>query len=249
MKRIIAAATLAAIATPAFAQQSTAVGTGVGVAKSQSASQATAIGGGNATGGNATGGNAKSYSTSNGGNPIAAINIAASPATTTLNENVNNTGTSTVKNVPSVFSPGLAAAGLETCIGSVSGGGSFVGTGFSFGSTIPDPGCGARLDARTLWSFGLKKAAVARLCLNSDIYNSMPEVCAAYLPARVQQTAYAVAGPTWPTFPGWGRAAVVPSIAPEDNGGPVEVVVARTGEHRICKTYDSVKHRCLAWVR
>src|ERR1700754_1896421 len=88
----------------------------------------------------------------------------------------------TVRNVPSVFAPGLAAAGLETCLGSVSGGGALVGTGFSFGSSIPDPSCAARLDARTLWSMGLKKAAVARLCLNSDINRAMPEVCAIYLP-------------------------------------------------------------------
>ena len=60
----------------------------------------------------------------------------------------------TVKNVPSIVAPGLAAAGLETCLGSVSGGGAFVGTGFSFGTTIPDPGCAARLDARTLVEHG-----------------------------------------------------------------------------------------------
>src|SRR5215469_14891926 len=88
----------------------------------------------------------------------------------------------TVRNVPGIIAPGLAAAGLETCLGSVSGGGAFVGTGFSFGTTIPDPGCAARLDARTLWSFGLKKAAVARLCLNPDINYAMPEVCVKYLP-------------------------------------------------------------------
>src|SRR6478752_8987322 len=88
----------------------------------------------------------------------------------------------TVRNVPGIVAPGLAAAGLETCLGSVSGGGAFVGTGFSFGTTIPDPGCAARLDARTLWSFGLKKAAVARLCLTGDIYRAMPEVCVKYLP-------------------------------------------------------------------
>src|ERR1700746_3744595 len=88
----------------------------------------------------------------------------------------------TVKNVPSVFAPGLAAAGLETCLGAISGGGAFLGTGLSFGSTIPDPGCAARLDARTLWSMGLKKAAVARLCLNPEIYRAMPDVCSIYLP-------------------------------------------------------------------
>jgi hypothetical protein len=31
---------------------------------------------------------------------------------------------------------------------------------------------------------GLKKAAVARLCLNGDIYRAMPEVCGQYLPPR-----------------------------------------------------------------
>jgi hypothetical protein len=33
----------------------------------------------------------------------------------------------------------------------------------------------ARLDTWTLWSTGLKKAAVERLCLNGDIYRAMPE--------------------------------------------------------------------------
>ena len=83
-----------------------------------------------------------------GGTGIAAITSNSSvPANQTL------------KNVPSVFAPGLTAAGLETCLGSVSAGGAFVGTGISFGTTVPDPACAARLDAQTLWSMGLKKAA------------------------------------------------------------------------------------------
>lgn len=262
MRMLAIAAIAAASVTPAFAQQATAVGTGIAASRSQSNSGAVAIGGGNATGGNATGGTGIATATGGqsvatggrggtgvgigtGGNPTATINIAAAPSSTT--STINNQGTSTVRNVPSVFSPGLAAAGIETCLGSVSGGGSFVGTGFSFGGTIPDPSCSARLDSRTLWSFGLKKAAIARLCLNSDIYASMPEVCSAYLPQRVQQVGYAVAGPGFPTFPGWQPR--IPSIAPEDNAGPVEVVVARTGEHKLCRDYDTFKHRCNAWVR
>ena len=101
----------------------------------------------------------------------------------------------TVRNVPSVVSPGFAAAGLETCLGSVSAGGAFVGTGFSFGTTVPDPACAARLDARTLWSMGLKKAAVARLCLNGDIYRAMPEVCDQYLPQPAPGHSCPAAGP------------------------------------------------------
>src|SRR3974390_266329 len=146
MKRLLLAAIIAMAASgPAWAQPSTLMGTGVGVARSTSGSRAIS--------GQAT-----------------IISSSTVPAD------------QTVKNVPGVIAPGLTAAGVETCLGSVSGGGAFVGTGFSFGTTIPDPGCAARLDARALWSMGLKKAAVARLCLNPDINRAMPEVCVKYLP-------------------------------------------------------------------
>ena len=157
MKRLLLAAIVAMAASgPAWAQSSTTTGTGVGNASSTSTSQAISGQGG--------------------------IGIGVGAAT--IISSSTYPADQTVKNVPSVFAPGLAAAGLETCLGSVSGGGAFVGTGFSFGTTIPDPGCAARLDARTLWSMGLKKAAVARLCLNGDIYRAMPEVCDQYLPPR-----------------------------------------------------------------
>jgi hypothetical protein len=42
--------------------------------------------------------------------------------------------------------------------------------------------CNARLDASVLWSFGLQKAAVARLCVSPGIREAMPEVCIHYLP-------------------------------------------------------------------
>src|SRR5947209_18851286 len=153
MKRLLLAAIVSMAASElAWAQSATATGSGVGLARSTSNSQAISGQGGTGVG-------------------LAAITTSSSvPAD------------QTVRNVPGVVAPGLAAAGLETCLGSVSGGGAFVGTGFSFGTTIPDPGCAARLDARTLWSMGLKKAAVARLCLNGDIYRAMPEGCIKYVP-------------------------------------------------------------------
>jgi hypothetical protein len=203
--------TLATIMTlvlvaPAFAQTATGVGVGTARSTAVSTSRATAIGGGNATGGAAT------------------VTIAPNPAVTSTT--VNNTGTQTIRNVPTEFAPGLAAAGLETCLGSISGGGAFVGTGFSFGSTIPDPGCAARLDARTLWAFGLKKAAVARLCLNGDIERAMPEVCAAYLPQYRQGVignAYAAAG-------------------------TIMLVEGTTGRERPCSIYQPAAQKCLSWA-
>lgn len=145
----------------------------------------------------------------------------------------------TVKNVPSVFAPGLAAAGLETCLGSVSGGGAFVGTGFSFGTSIPDPSCAARLDARTLWSMGLKKAAVARLCLNTDIYRAMPDVCAIYLPRAPVRPIHAPA-----------RAAYASAATDEQPyaGGPILLVEGETGKIRLCNDYDEPGQRCRVWA-
>ena len=55
--------------------------------------------------------------------------ISGQGGSATITSNSSVPANQTVKSVPSVFAPGLAAAGLETCLGSVSGGGAFVGTG------------------------------------------------------------------------------------------------------------------------
>jgi hypothetical protein len=147
----------------------------------------------------------------------------------------------TVKNVPSVVAPGLAAAGLETCLGSVSGGAAFVGTGFSFGTSIPDPGCAARLDARTLWSMGLKKAAVARLCLNGDIYRAMPEVCDKYMPPPAPGYPALLPVPT-------RYAQAEPSREQLYTVGDIWLVDAATGKNRLCSDYDVAQQRCRVWA-
>ena len=212
MKRIIILFAL----IPSFAFAQSATSTGVGIARSNSQSTAVAISGQGGNGGNGGGGTATSSLVVN--NSV--------PAT----ETINNTGTSTVRNVPTVFAPGLSAAGLETCLGSVSGGVGVIGTGVSFGTSIPDPGCAARLDARTLWAFGLRKAAVARLCLQADVYRSMPDVCVLYVPQVDPATGYYVAAAT-------------------PQAGPVEVVMQKTGKHALCDDYDASRHRCRVWAR
>ncbi len=228
MKRLLLAAIVAMAASgPAWAQSSTATGTGVGVSRSTSRSTATAISGQGGTG--------------IGGNPTAAITINSTPGDPNTTQHIDNSGTTTVKNVPSVQAPGLAAAGLETCLGSVSGGGAFVGTGFSFGTTIPDPGCAARLDARTLWSMGLKKAAVARLCLNGDIYRAMPEVCDQYLP---QPAPGYPAPPPVPT----GYAQAKASEEQPHSIRDIWLVEGTTGKDRLCNDYDVTQQRCRVWA-
>src|SRR5271169_102488 len=217
MKRLLSAAIVAMAASgPAWAQSSMATGTGVGVARSTSTSQAISGQGGTGVG--------------VGGNPSA-----------TITSNSTVPADQTVKNVPSVVAPGLAAAGLETCLGSVSGGGAFVGTGFSFGTTIPDPGCAARLDARTLWSMGLKKAAVARLCLNGDIYRAMPEVCRRYLPPPAPGRS---APPPVPTRYAQAEA----SQEQPYTGGDIWLVEGATGKNRLCNDYDVTQQLCRVWA-
>ncbi|MGA8898100.1 hypothetical protein [Bradyrhizobium sp.] len=216
MKRLLSAAIVAMAASePAWAQSSTATGTGVGVGTSTSTSQAISGQGGTGIG--------------VGGNPSASI---TSNSTVPANQ--------TVKNVPSVFAPGLAAAGLETCLGSISGGGAFLGTGLSFGSTIPDPGCAARLDARTLWSMGLKKAAVARLCLNPEIYRAMPEVCRVYLPLPAP-AGYAAPAPVL------SRYAEATEEQPH-TVSDIWLVAGPTGKTRLCNDYDVTRQRCRVWA-
>ena len=212
MKRLLLAAIVTmAASAPAWAQSSTATGTGVGVARSTSSSQAISGQGGTGVG-------------------VAAI---------TTNSTVP--ADQTVKNVPGVVAPGLAAAGLETCLGSVSGGGAFVGTGFSFGTTVPDPGCAARLDARTLWSMGLKKAAVARLCLNGDIYRAMPEVCDQYLPPPA---------PSYSALP-LVRTRYARAQASEEQPHTIRdiwLVEGAIGKNRFCNEYDVTRQRCRVWA-
>src|SRR6516162_10265673 len=102
MKLLWATAVLLTVGGHAYAQ--TAVGVGVGTANSSSTSRsgAVAIGGGNATGGT-------SRAVSTGSTAILSQSVPANQSIT---------------NVPTAFAPGLTAAGLETCLGSVSGGGS-----------------------------------------------------------------------------------------------------------------------------
>jgi hypothetical protein len=87
-------------------------------------------------------------------------------------------GSSTTRLVtaPTVIAPGLAAAGVETCLGSTSGGLSLMGGGFSFGSTVVDEGCTIRLLARQLFAFGFHKAAMALMCQDDRVAAAMDAV-------------------------------------------------------------------------
>jgi hypothetical protein len=96
-----------------------------------------------------------------------AINITNPASTTSTNRLITP---------PNVGAPGLAAAGIETCLGSSAGGLSLMGAGFSFGGTTVDDGCSIRLLARQLYAFGFKDAAMALMCQDERVAIAMDAV-------------------------------------------------------------------------
>lgn len=212
MKRLIAAAAFFALGlSPVFAQ-STAVGVGEASSNSLSRSQALSV-------------------SRSGGGRASASNTFNTPANTTNSTRIS--GTTTTRNVPGIVAPGLAAAGIETCLGSVSGGVAFPGGGFSFGSTTPDRGCDTRLDARTLWAFGLKGNAIARLCQKEEMRAALGAHCGQpQQVATVQTAAY--------SYP--PAATSSPSAA-----GGIWLINGRTRKEQYCLRYDAPARRCRAW--
>ncbi|MCA8044819.1 chemotaxis protein CheA, partial [Burkholderia seminalis] len=86
------------------------------------------------------------------------------PYNTQTSENVNYSGTQTIKTNPAIQAPGLTTTLSDTCMGSVSVGVSFPGFGATGGTTLVDQACVRRLDAREFRAMGLTDVALALLC-------------------------------------------------------------------------------------
>lgn len=108
--------------------------------------------------------------------PVYAQDFGSTSGATSM-LNVSNPASTTSKNrlitPPPVGAPGLAAAGIETCLGSASGGVSLMGGGVTFGATRVDEGCTIRLLSRQLFAFGLQKAAIALMCQDERVAAAM----------------------------------------------------------------------------
>jgi len=101
---------------------------------------------------------------------------SSSGASSSVDINSPSTSTNRLITTPTIAAPGLAAAGVETCLGSTAGGLSLMGGGFTFGSTKVDDGCTIRLLARQLYAFGFQKAAMALMCEDQHVALAMAEV-------------------------------------------------------------------------
>jgi hypothetical protein len=256
MKRTLMAAITLMAVSPACAgdkTNATAISGSQSNSASLSASKASATAIGNRNSANAQGGTGVGVGT--GGN----VNIAGAPAQTA--QTITQQGSTSVTTVPSVFAPGLAAAGIESCLGSVSGGGSWLGTGITLGGSIPDLDCTRRLDARTLWSFGLREQAVARMCDSPANRRVMPDICARFGyavevapgPASFFAPAPAVYAPEAGQVPnsdhysGSLQQGAYYSDPSTYRGGPIMLTDGRTGQERLCNNYDLKHTKCRAW--
>lgn len=97
----------------------------------------------------------------------AAQALQATPTSATIDENVNYSGTQTIKNVPSVNGPPLTTSN-DTCMGSMSGSVNGPGFGFGLGSTWTDRNCVMLKNAREMWNMGMKAAAMALMCTDGN---------------------------------------------------------------------------------
>jgi hypothetical protein len=73
----------------------------------------------------------------------------------------------------SVYAPGLTAGGIDTCLGSASGGASAGIFGLAFGSTTNDSHCRMLKDVTMLYGLGYERAALARACQDDDVAKAL----------------------------------------------------------------------------
>jgi len=130
---------------------------------------------------------------------------------------------------PTTVAPGLAAAGIETCLGSASGGLSLMGGGFTFGTTKVDEGCTIRLLARQLFAFGFKTAALALMCQDDRVAVAM------------QTAGTPCPGPPAPIEPRRHTAAFFPALSFAPQEQPMPLIKVAQAQSRAAETHVKIQ--------
>jgi len=105
----------------------------------------------------------------NAENSTVGSNNESSSSTT----NYNGAGSSSEIPVGSAISPSYMSNGVETCLQGAGGSLQTGMIGFSGGKFKEDPNCNRRRDSKVLSDLGMKVAAVARMCENTKVWESM----------------------------------------------------------------------------
>lgn len=100
-------------------------------------------------------------------------------------------GRQRIDSTASAIAPGLTAAGVHSCAGSASLGVGATGFNFGFGATYEMVECNRRAYAATLMGMGMKGAALALVCNNTEVQQSL-NLTGVICPQQVvtQQAAY-----------------------------------------------------------
>jgi len=169
--------------------------------------------------------------TSNSNSGAASESNSLSGALSTQGQSVKITSiipaNQTIKNVPNVYAPGLAAAGSEVCLGSMSVGGAGAGFGLTVGGTLVDRECQLRLNAKTLAVLGYTAAARETMCLDDDVRKAM---LAAGTPCSVDRAPRAMAYEA-AAAPRQSSTRVARADAPKAEAARAEAPPAAAGQH------------------
>ena len=88
----------------------------------------------------------------------------------------NNPGTTTIRNVPTIFAPSFQPT--TPCSSVLSAGAAFAGFGLTIGGNRLDENCDLREMARLLHLIGQPDAALALLCTDVKVAQTSPQLCA-----------------------------------------------------------------------
>jgi len=110
------------------------------------------------------------------------INGSPIPINTTHTQNVNATGTSTVKTVPQVYAPSVGVT--APCRVALSGGVSVIGFGIAAGGSVTDSPCNLRELSRLYFGIGqtdkavaVANGALALECADEQVAKALGDTC------------------------------------------------------------------------
>ena len=125
---------------------------------------------------NSSGAGAANTSVGGGQSNLLGSNIGTQQNLTTVeggygnvNTTLPTTTTAKIYSVPTMYAPGLTAAGSDVCLGSVSASGSILGLGLAGGSTYVDENCVLLKNSQRMASLGFGNAAVVMMLQNKDV--------------------------------------------------------------------------------
>lgn len=144
-----------------------------------------------------SGANATSNSGANSGSASQSGAVLNYSPTYEASKGVNYSGSYTIKNTPEASAPPLTA-GMNTCMGSSSAGGSGPGFGISVGSTWEDEGCTRRNYAGMMHEMGYEDAARNMLCQDDNVraaFALTPNPCPAEVASVSTRSTQSLNGP------------------------------------------------------